>query len=125
MFMQSIVSRLAIAVETSHPPSSLPPPSLLPSIPPSLTPSLPPSHHTSLPPSLPPPSHPPSLPPSLHPLHPLPPPLGYIGKLKLQIPAVRYIKSQPWVVQIDQLYVILGPSKPDKVWWYIHVYTCT
>ncbi|CAI8042344.1 Vacuolar protein sorting-associated protein 13D [Geodia barretti] len=39
---------------------------------------------------------------------------GFIGKLKLQIP-VRYIKSQPWVVQIDQVYVILGPSHPDKV----------
>ena len=40
---------------------------------------------------------------------------GYIGKLKLQIPAVRYIKSQPWVVQIDQLYVVAGPAQPQQV----------
>ena len=39
---------------------------------------------------------------------------GYIGKLKLQIP-VRYIKSQPWVIQIDQLYVVAGPAKPTPV----------
>lgn len=38
-------------------------------------------------------------------------PPGYIGKLKLQIP-VRYIKSQPWVVQIDQLYIVAGPAQP-------------
>ena len=39
---------------------------------------------------------------------------GYIGKLKLQIP-VRYIKSQPWVIQIDQLYVVAGPAQPTPV----------
>ena len=39
---------------------------------------------------------------------------GYIGKLKLQIP-VRYIKSQPWVIQIDQLYVVAGPAQPAPV----------
>ncbi len=36
---------------------------------------------------------------------------GYIGKLKLQIP-VSFIKSQPWVVQIDQLYIVAGPTQP-------------
>ena len=25
---------------------------------------------------------------------------------------MRYIKSQPWVVQIDQLYIVAGPAKP-------------
>ena len=40
---------------------------------------------------------------------------GYIGKLKLQIPSVRYIKSQPWVVRIDQLYIIAGPPQPSDV----------
>ena len=39
---------------------------------------------------------------------------GYIGKLKLQIP-VRYIKSAPWVIQIDQLYVVAGPAQPHSV----------
>jgi hypothetical protein len=39
---------------------------------------------------------------------------GYIGKLRLQIP-VRYIKSQPWVIQIDQLYVVAGPAQPAPV----------
>lgn len=40
--------------------------------------------------------------------------LGYIGKLKLQIP-VHAIKSQPWVIQIDQLYVVAGPATPSTV----------
>ena len=40
--------------------------------------------------------------------------LGYIGKLKLQIP-VRYIQSQPWVIQIDQLYVVAGPAQSQAV----------
>ena len=44
---------------------------------------------------------------------------GYIGKLKLQIP-VRYIKSQPWVVQIDQLYIIAGPPQTGDVSWWIY-----
>jgi vacuolar protein sorting-associated protein 13D len=38
---------------------------------------------------------------------------GYIGKLRLEVP-VRYIKSQPWVVQIDQLYMIAGPLDLEK-----------
>ena len=25
---------------------------------------------------------------------------------------MRYIKSQPWVVQIDQLYIVAGPTQP-------------
>jgi len=42
---------------------------------------------------------------------------GYIGKLKLQIPPVRYIKSQPWVVRIDQLYIVAGPPQSSDVSW--------
>ena len=41
--------------------------------------------------------------------------IGYIGKLKLQIPPVRYIKSQPWIIQIDQLYVVAGPAQHHTV----------
>jgi len=40
---------------------------------------------------------------------------GYIGKLKLKIPPVHYIKSQPWVVRINQLYVVAGPPQPSDV----------
>lgn len=40
--------------------------------------------------------------------------LGYIGKLKLQIP-VRYIKSQPWVVEINELFILVGPAANVKV----------
>eukprot|EP00731_Ephydatia_muelleri_P014885 Em0008g605a len=38
---------------------------------------------------------------------------GYIGKLKLQIP-VRYIKSQPWVVEINELFILVGPAANVK-----------
>ena len=39
---------------------------------------------------------------------------GFIGKLKIEIP-FRHLKSQPWVVQVDQLYLIAGPSVPPPV----------
>lgn len=39
---------------------------------------------------------------------------GFIGKLKIQIP-FRHLKSQPWVVQVDQLYLIAGPSVASPV----------
>ena len=40
--------------------------------------------------------------------------IGYIGKLRLTVP-VRYMKSQPWVVEIDQLYIVAGPPDVTKV----------
>ena len=39
---------------------------------------------------------------------------GFIGKLKIEIP-FRRLKSQPWVVQVDQLYLIAGPSVAPAV----------
>ena len=39
---------------------------------------------------------------------------GFIGKLKIEIP-FRHLKSQPWVVQVDQLYLIAGPSVAPPV----------
>lgn len=39
---------------------------------------------------------------------------GYIGKLRLKVP-VRYMKSQPWVVEVDQLYIVAGPPDLTKV----------
>ncbi|XP_071050524.1 intermembrane lipid transfer protein Vps13D isoform X2 [Onthophagus taurus] len=39
---------------------------------------------------------------------------GFIGKVKLQIP-VRLIKSAPWVIQIEQLYVVASPL-PVQEW---------
>ena len=39
---------------------------------------------------------------------------GFIGKLKIEIP-FRRMKSQPWVVQVDQLYLIAGPSVASPV----------
>ena len=44
---------------------------------------------------------------------------GFIGKLKIEIP-FRRLKSQPWVVQVDQLYLIAGPSVAPPV----SVYVC-
>ena len=39
---------------------------------------------------------------------------GFIGKLRIEIP-FRRLKSQPWVVQVDQLYLIAGPSVTPPV----------
>ena len=39
---------------------------------------------------------------------------GFIGKLKIEIP-FRRLKSQPWVVQVDQLYLVAGPSAVSPV----------
>ena len=83
-------------------------PRLLPPSPPCLPrlslPFLPLSSLVSFLPRLFPPS-------SLSSLSPSP---GYVGKLKLQVP-VRYIKSQPWVLEIDQLYLVAGPPNLNKV----------
>ena len=46
---------------------------------------------------------------------------GFIGKLKIEIP-FRRLKSQPWVVQVDQLYLIAGPSVAPPVSVFVCVY---
>ena len=51
---------------------------------------------------------------------------GFIGKLKIEIP-FRRLKSQPWVVQMDQLYLIAGPSVAPPVsvsvcMWILHIF---
>ncbi|XP_034247458.1 vacuolar protein sorting-associated protein 13D isoform X2 [Thrips palmi] len=38
---------------------------------------------------------------------------GFIGKIKLQIP-VRAIRSAPWVIQIEQLYLVAGPVRLNE-----------
>ena len=48
---------------------------------------------------------------------------GFIGKLKIQIP-FRHLKSQPWVVQVDQLYLIAGPSVASPVSVSLSVCVC-
>lgn len=39
---------------------------------------------------------------------------GYVGKVQLQIP-VRQIRSAPWVIVIEQLYVVASPVPIDEV----------
>lgn len=39
---------------------------------------------------------------------------GFLGKVKLQIP-VRQIRSAPWVIAIEQLYVVASPLPIDEV----------
>lgn len=39
---------------------------------------------------------------------------GFVGKVKLQIP-VSQIRSAPWVILIEQLYVVAGPFKLAEV----------
>lgn len=39
---------------------------------------------------------------------------GFIGKVQLQIP-VRQIRSAPWVIGIEQLYVVASPIPIDEV----------
>ena len=38
--------------------------------------------------------------------------LGFIGRIKLQIPVSR-LKSEPWVISMDQLYLVAGPLRED------------
>jgi vacuolar protein sorting-associated protein 13D len=45
---------------------------------------------------------------------------GFIGKVKLQIP-VRQIRSAPWVIAIEQLYLVASPLPVDEVIVYISV----
>lgn len=39
---------------------------------------------------------------------------GFIGKVKLQIP-VRQIRSAPWVIAFEQLYVVASPLALEQV----------
>ena len=39
---------------------------------------------------------------------------GYIGKVKLQIP-VPQIRSAPWVINIEQLCLVMGPVRLSEV----------
>lgn len=39
---------------------------------------------------------------------------GFIGKIKLQIP-VTAIRSAPWVILIEQLYLVAGPVRLNEV----------
>uniref|UniRef100_T1J4D0 UBA domain-containing protein n=1 Tax=Strigamia maritima TaxID=126957 RepID=T1J4D0_STRMM len=36
---------------------------------------------------------------------------GFVGKIKLRIP-VRRIRSEPWVISIEKLYLVAGPIRP-------------
>lgn len=39
---------------------------------------------------------------------------GFIGKVQLQVP-VRQIRSAPWVIAIEQLYLVASPLPIDEV----------
>lgn len=39
---------------------------------------------------------------------------GFVGKVKLQIPVSR-LRSEPWVIIFEQLYLVAGPVKLDEV----------
>ena len=39
---------------------------------------------------------------------------GFIGKVRLQVP-VRQIRTASWVIAIEQLYLVAGPIRLDKV----------
>lgn len=39
---------------------------------------------------------------------------GFVGKIKLQIP-VRQIRSAPWLIVIEQLYLVAGPIRLSEV----------
>ena len=39
---------------------------------------------------------------------------GFVGKIRLSIP-VRRLSSEPWSISIEQLYVVLGPVRPEEV----------
>ena len=39
---------------------------------------------------------------------------GFIGKIKLQIPVSR-MKSEPWVISMEKLYLVAGPLTHKKV----------
>ncbi|CAL4176904.1 unnamed protein product [Meganyctiphanes norvegica] len=46
---------------------------------------------------------------------------GFVGKVKLQIPVSR-LRSEPWVIIFEQLYLVAGPVKLNEVSTQ-HIYT--
>ncbi|XP_074663009.1 intermembrane lipid transfer protein VPS13D-like [Tubulanus polymorphus] len=38
---------------------------------------------------------------------------GYVGRITLKVP-VRKIKSEPWVISLDNVYLVAGPVTPDR-----------
>ena len=51
--------------------------------------------------------------------------LGFIGKITLRIP-LRCLHSQPWVINIDKLYVVIGPRNNIQVRIFarMYIYVC-
>lgn len=41
---------------------------------------------------------------------------GFIGKVQLQVP-VRQIRSAPWLIAIEKLYLVAAPVNLDEVVW--------
>ena len=39
---------------------------------------------------------------------------GFVGRVKLQIP-VSHLRSEPWVIKFEQLYLVAGPIKLEEV----------
>lgn len=46
---------------------------------------------------------------------------GFIGKIQLQVP-VRQIRSAPWLIAIDKLYLVAAPVNLDEVGIIITLY---
>lgn len=44
---------------------------------------------------------------------------GFIGKVQLQVP-VRQIRSAPWIIIIEKLYVVAAPVNLDEVCYYLY-----
>lgn len=44
---------------------------------------------------------------------------GFIGKIRLQVP-VSQIRTAPWEINIDQLYLVAGPVRLNEVQYVIH-----
>lgn len=47
---------------------------------------------------------------------------GFIGKVQLQVP-VRQIRSAPWLIAIENLFVVVSPVDLDKVNYYMLLLT--
>lgn len=45
---------------------------------------------------------------------------GFIGKVQLQVP-VRQIRSAPWIIIIEKLYVVAAPVNLDEVCYYHYI----
>ena len=46
---------------------------------------------------------------------------GFIGHLKLSIP-FRHPKSEPWIININKLYLIAGPLSKHQVEYYMCIH---